>query len=101
VLRVRPNIRHFLYLFFPDDESGREAGLDSLRRLDAPLGESKSSLNPEALAALMQAATTFRGYWDRIEGLTRPILVANGAHDVMIDAWAVGQCRRDCRTRSS
>jgi pimeloyl-ACP methyl ester carboxylesterase len=35
----------------------------------------------------MQAAATFAGYWDRIEELTQPILVANGAHDVMIDAW--------------
>jgi pimeloyl-ACP methyl ester carboxylesterase len=32
-------------------------------------------------------ALGFRGYWDRVEGLTRPIRVANGAHDVMFDAW--------------
>ncbi|MEV4074196.1 alpha/beta fold hydrolase [Nonomuraea fuscirosea] len=77
----------FLYLFFPQDEAGRAAGLRSLRRLDTRLSESKASLTPAALAAQMRAAATFGGYWDRVEELTLPILVANGAHDVMIDAW--------------
>ncbi|MFI6631692.1 alpha/beta fold hydrolase [Nonomuraea fuscirosea] len=77
----------FLYLFFPKDEAGRAAGLRSLRRLDTRLSESKASLTPAALAAQMRAAATFGGYWDRVEELTLPILVANGAHDVMIDAW--------------
>ncbi|MGW0434838.1 alpha/beta fold hydrolase [Micromonospora sp. NPDC003197] len=76
-----------LYLFFPDDESGRRAGLESLRRLDVRLAESGTSLSPQALAAQMQAAATFGGYWHRIEELTQPVLIANGAHDVMIDAW--------------
>ncbi|MEO3821046.1 alpha/beta hydrolase [Plantactinospora sp. B24E8] len=77
----------FLHLFFPADEAGREAGLASLRRLDARLGGSGSTLKPEALAAQIQAATTFPGYWERLGELSQPILVANGAHDVMIDAW--------------
>ncbi len=77
----------FLYLFFPDDEAGRAAGLRSLRRLDIRLSHAKPGITPAALAAQMQAAATFTGYWDRIEELTQPILVANGAHDVMIDAW--------------
>jgi pimeloyl-ACP methyl ester carboxylesterase len=77
----------FLYLFFPDDASGRAAGLRSLRRLDARLRDAKPGVTPAALAAQMRAAATFAGYWDRIEELTLPILLANGAHDVMIDAW--------------
>lgn len=77
----------FLYLFFPDDEPGRTAGTESLRRLDKRLDQSSSGITPQALAAQIQAATTFRGHWDHLEGLTQPILVANGAHDVMIDAW--------------
>jgi pimeloyl-ACP methyl ester carboxylesterase len=77
----------FLYLFFPDDEAGRKTGVESLRRLDTRLDKSTSTVSPAALAAQVQAAATFSGYWDRIDELTLPVLVANGAHDVMIDAW--------------
>jgi pimeloyl-ACP methyl ester carboxylesterase len=85
--KPRNDDEDFLHLFFSEDGPGREAGLESLRRLDTRLREPRSSLSSEALAAQMQAVTTFPGYWDRIEELTQPILVANGAHDVMIDAW--------------
>ncbi|MDW5329934.1 alpha/beta hydrolase [Plantactinospora sp. KLBMP9567] len=77
----------FLYLFFPADEAGRRAGLASLRRLDTRLAGAKSGVNPQALAAQIQAVATFGGYWHRIEELAQPILIANGAHDVMIDPW--------------
>ncbi|SNT49302.1 Pimeloyl-ACP methyl ester carboxylesterase [Asanoa hainanensis] len=77
----------FLYLFFPADDAGRESGLASLRRLDTRLAEAKAGVSPETLAGQIRAIATFGGYWDRVEELTQPILVANGAHDVMIDAW--------------
>jgi pimeloyl-ACP methyl ester carboxylesterase len=76
----------FLYLFFPADEAGRRAGSASLRRLDARFAEAKPE-SKQALTAQIQATATFDGYWHRIEELTLPILIANGAHDIMIDAW--------------
>jgi pimeloyl-ACP methyl ester carboxylesterase len=79
----------FLYLFFPETEEGRQAGLASLRRLDTRLGKSHAAVSPEAIAAQRAAISSFgTGVWDRLEELTLPVLVANGAHDVMISAFA-------------
>ncbi|GAA0486484.1 alpha/beta hydrolase [Paractinoplanes deccanensis] len=78
----------FLYLFFPETERARQAGLASLRRLDHRLGESKAAVQPETFRAQLTAIGTFAGFWDRQPELTLPVLVANGAHDVMIDAYA-------------
>ncbi|MFF8593859.1 alpha/beta fold hydrolase [Streptomyces sp. NPDC015220] len=78
----------FLYLFFPETERARKAGLASLRRLDHRLAQSGAVVGPEAVKAQLTAISTFGGYWDRQEELTLPVLVANGAHDVMIHAYA-------------
>ena len=79
----------FLYLFFPETDQGRRAGLASLRRLDGRLGGSHVEVAPEAVAAQSAAIGAFgTGVWDRLGGLTLPVLVANGAHDVMVDAFA-------------
>jgi pimeloyl-ACP methyl ester carboxylesterase len=77
----------FLFLFFPADEAGRRAGLESLRRLDTRLAGSGATLSPRALAAQMRAAATFDGHWHRLDELRQPVLIANGAHDVLVDAW--------------
>ncbi|MET9297001.1 alpha/beta hydrolase [Streptomyces sp. NPDC003077] len=78
----------FLYLFFPETEKARAAGLASLRRLDRRLTESKAVVGPEAFRGQIAAISGFRGYWDRQGELALPVLVANGAHDVMIHAYA-------------
>lgn len=79
----------FLYLFFPETDEGRRAGLASLRRLDTRLNESHAVVTPEAMAAQRAAISGFgRGVWDRLTELTLPVLVANGSHDVMISAFA-------------
>lgn len=79
----------FLYLFFPETDEGRQAGLASLRRLDTRLNESHAIVGPEAAAAQRAAISSFgTGVWDRLAELTLPVLVANGAHDVMIHAFA-------------
>jgi pimeloyl-ACP methyl ester carboxylesterase len=67
----------FLYLFFPETEQGRAAGTASLRRLAV-----STSVSPEGVRAQLAAIRTFSA-WDRLRGLTMPVLVANGAHDVM------------------
>jgi pimeloyl-ACP methyl ester carboxylesterase len=78
-----------LYLFFPETDAGRQAGLASLQRLDTRLNDSHAAVAPEAVQAQLAAVTSFgAGVWDRLPELTLPVLVANGAHDVMINAFA-------------
>ncbi|MGC0379733.1 alpha/beta fold hydrolase [Streptomyces sp. SAI-229] len=78
----------FLYLFFPETEEARAAGLASLRRLDHRLKTSGAVVGPDAVRGQLHAISTFEGFWERQEELTLPVLVANGAHDVMIHAYA-------------
>jgi pimeloyl-ACP methyl ester carboxylesterase len=78
-----------LYLFFPEDSSARHAGLESLRRLDYRLAEpGHVEVSPEVLKAQIKAITSSPGYFDRLGELTLPVLAINGAHDVMIPAYA-------------
>ncbi|MFC9285113.1 alpha/beta fold hydrolase [Streptomyces sp. NPDC057052] len=78
----------FLYLFYPETGRARAAGLASLRRLDRRLEQSNAMVSAEAFRGQLTAIGGFEGYWDRLEDLTLPVLVANGAHDVMIHSYA-------------
>lgn len=79
----------FLYLFYPDTPVAREAGLASLRRLDTRLAVSHAEVAPAAAKAQITAIQTFGiGVWDQLDQLTLPVLVGNGAHDVMISSYA-------------
>src|SRR5262249_55357571 len=74
----------FLYLFFPDTEAGRAAGRASLQRIGTRPGVAADTVKAQ-LAAINSFGT---GVWDRLPELSMPVLVANGAHDVMIHAFA-------------
>lgn len=80
----------FLYLFFPEDEPAHTLGMESLRRLDArTLSADHVPVSLETMQAqLAVIASTGSSIWDRLAELTIPVLVANGAHDQMIDAYA-------------
>ncbi|POX58396.1 alpha/beta hydrolase [Streptomyces sp. Ru62] len=78
----------FLYLFFPETEEATAAGRASLQRLEHRLKDSGAVVGPEAVRGQLGAIGSFKGYWHRQEELTLPVLVANGAHDVMIHAYA-------------
>ncbi|NKY42990.1 alpha/beta fold hydrolase [Nocardia cerradoensis] len=78
----------YLYLFFPDTDHGRSAGLKSLRRLDSRLGRSKAAVGDDTYRKQLAAIAAFGGYYERLTELTLPVLVANGAQDVMINAYA-------------
>ena len=80
----------FLYLFFPGTPTGRALGLASLRRIDArALHETHVPVSPSTIAAQLSVVTSIgSSIWDRMTELTMPVLVANGAHDVMINAYA-------------
>lgn len=78
----------FLYLFFPDN--ARAQGLESLRRLDE---RTRSADHVPVSIDTMKAqlaviASTGSSVWDRLADIRIPVLVANGAHDRMIDAYA-------------
>jgi pimeloyl-ACP methyl ester carboxylesterase len=78
-----------LYLFFPETADARAAGIASLRRLETRLAESQSAVSAQAGDAQLAAVTAFgTGVWDRLPDLEMPVLVANGAHDVMINSFA-------------
>jgi pimeloyl-ACP methyl ester carboxylesterase len=78
----------YLSLFFPETSAGRTAGLASLRRLDRRLGRSHVEVALEQVMAQTAAIRAYEGVWDRLPELELPVLVANGAHDVMIHAYA-------------
>jgi len=78
----------YLHLFFPETERARVAGLASLRRLDVRLATSGAAVQDETYRGQLTAVATFAGYYDRLGELTLPVLVANGAHDVMINSYA-------------
>lgn len=80
----------FLYLFFPENGPGRKLGLKSLRRLDdRVLSPEHVPVSIETMQAqLAVIASTGSRVWDRLGEVTIPTLVANGAHDRMIDAYA-------------
>ena len=78
-----------LYLFFPETTAARAAGRTSLQRLDTRLRTSNAMLSADAAQAQLTAVTTFgAGVWDQLPELSMPVLVANGAHDVMINSVA-------------
>jgi pimeloyl-ACP methyl ester carboxylesterase len=81
----------FLYLFFADTPSSRDAGLASLRRLERRLALSKAAVKPESwkvqAAAIAAWAMGKGSAYPRLSEITAPALVANGANDVMIHAY--------------
>jgi len=80
----------FLYLFFPENGEPHQLGVRSLRRLDARTQSSDHvPVSLETMKAqLAVIASTGSTVWDRLADITIPVLVANGAHDRMIDAYA-------------
>jgi pimeloyl-ACP methyl ester carboxylesterase len=81
---------HFLYLFFGLDEESQRIGKESLKRLQPRLSKSQAEVSAEAWSRQLQAIRKWAGgdgsAWSRLEEITIPVLVANGAHDVMVDA---------------
>jgi pimeloyl-ACP methyl ester carboxylesterase len=81
---------HFLYLFFGHDEESRRVGKQSLKRLEPRLSKSHAEVSADAWGRQLRAIMTWAGgdgsAWSRLEEITVPVLVANGAHDVMVDA---------------
>lgn len=83
-----PDDANYIFLFFGDHEEGHRLGLESLRRLDTRLLKSQAVVTADAWGNQLQACMKFMGgenaAWDRLEEIQVPVLVANGAHDVMV-----------------
>lgn len=78
--------RDFLFLFYPETETAVAEGRASLKRI-----ESQPNKGPGVSAAgfmgQIRAISTWQGVLGRAKELKLPILVANGAHDVMLPAY--------------
>lgn len=76
----------FLFLFYPETETAVAAGRASLARIAA-----QPDLGPKVTAAAflgqVKAISAWPGVLHRARELRLPILVANGAHDVMLPAY--------------
>jgi pimeloyl-ACP methyl ester carboxylesterase len=81
----------FLYLFFTASPASRDAGLASLRRLDRRLASSQAVVKAESwqrqAGAIAAWAMGKHSAYPRLAEITQPVLVANGAHDVMVHAY--------------
>lgn len=81
----------FLYLFFTESRASREAGLASLRRLDRRLASSRAAVRPESwknqAGAIAAWGMGHNSAYARLADIGAPVLVANGAHDVMVHAY--------------
>jgi pimeloyl-ACP methyl ester carboxylesterase len=81
----------FLYLFFPPTDTARTLGQASLQRLRARLSESGAALNAAGVQCQQTATDRWSANkdaaWDHLADLSLPVLVANGAQDVMIPAY--------------
>jgi pimeloyl-ACP methyl ester carboxylesterase len=80
----------YLYLLFGHSEESRRIGKESLARLEPRLSKSHAHVSAEAWGNQLQAIQRWgsgeKSAWSRLEELTMPVLVANGAHDVMVDS---------------
>lgn len=76
----------FLFLFYPETDSAVAHGRASLARINAQpdLGPKTSAV---AFMTQVKAFAAWPGVLHRAKELWLPILVANGAHDVMVPAY--------------
>lgn len=76
----------FLFLFYPETESAVAHGRASLARINAQpdLGPKTSAMS---FMTQVKAISSWPGVLHRANELKLPILVANGAHDVMLPAY--------------
>ncbi len=75
----------FLFLFYPETEEAMASGRASLARIQ---GQTRGpAVTPQAFMAQIKAISTWSGVIHRANEFRLPILVANGAHDVMLPAY--------------
>ena len=82
------------YLFYPQTPAAEAAAVASARRIAKRLGKSNAEVSEIAAQRQASAIGAFfregedNGVWDSLPRVKKPVLYANGAHDVMIHAYA-------------
>lgn len=76
----------FLFLFYPETESAVAAGRSSLARL-AAIPHQGPKVSAAAFMGQVKAVSSWPGVLHRAKELRLQMLVANGAHDVMLPAY--------------
>jgi pimeloyl-ACP methyl ester carboxylesterase len=82
-----------LFLFYPDTESARARGVDHLTNVSTRLAAGGPQVSEDAAMGQLQAvakilAVPFDEVRSTLEATKKPVLYANGVHDVMIPAIA-------------
>ena len=82
-----------LYLFYPETDAARARGVEHFSKIAAGMPENAPVVTQEAAMGQLAAITaTLTAPWEQVavnlKKITLPVLYANGAHDVMIDAFA-------------
>jgi pimeloyl-ACP methyl ester carboxylesterase len=82
-----------LYLFYPENAHARELGLQHLAKVSDAMPKDAPEVSQEAALGQLQAITSALSVpWEQVvaglESIRQPVLYANGAHDVMIHAFA-------------
>jgi pimeloyl-ACP methyl ester carboxylesterase len=76
----------FLFLFYPETETAIAAGRASLQRINAQ-ADRGPPVSGASFMGQLKAVSSWTGALTRAQELRLPILVANGAHDVMLPAY--------------
>ncbi|MEU2926938.1 alpha/beta hydrolase [Streptomyces sp. NPDC007251] len=80
-----------LYLFYPETEAARAAGLEHFDRISTRLAEGGPAISEAAAQGMLTAvgallAVPFDQVVAELEAIKQPVLYANGLNDVMIPA---------------
>lgn len=84
--RAENDENDFLFLFYPETETAAAAGRASLARIAGQPGRGPK-VSAEGFMGQVKAISSWPGVLHRVNELRMPILIANGAHDVMLPAY--------------
>ena len=87
------DVEDLLYLFYPETDAARAKGIEHFGKVTAAMPENAPVVSQDAAMGQLEAITaTLSAPWHQVvqnlKKITLPVLYANGAHDVMIDAFA-------------
>lgn len=93
MLKPGTAIEDALYLFYPETPAAQAKGVEHFSKIGADMPEGAPIVTQDAAMGQLAAITaSLSAPWDQVvanlKKMTLPVLYANGAHDVMIDAFA-------------
>ena len=93
MLKPKSDLEDVLYLFYPETDAARAKGVEHFSKIEAGMPKNAPVVTQEAAMGQLAAITaTLTAPWEQVAAnlkkITLPVLYANGAHDVMIDAFA-------------